>query len=374
MSAARGSVGARAGVGDSRQIQPNRGALARFAVDGDMAVGLLDQPVDHAESQTAALAGFLGGEERLESAFQRLGRHAHAGVADRQYDIRPGPHLGLRRGVILFDQDVGGFQRKSAALGHGVAGVDHQVEQGVLELGRIDQRLLQIVGQRRLDPDVGAQGAPHQLQHPQHQLVQVGRLRQQGLAARERQQPLGQLRAPVHGAQGLLRQFVQLRLRRQLLVQQFQIAHDDGQQVVEIMSDAAGELTDGLHFLRLAELRLGVLAPGDVVSDHDGGGFGGEPPQVGRTEQIPLGMERRDGGWLGEPDVQRRGARFEPAPARGGREFVFGDLDLPGLQGPADDAKKKFRPVRGMNLAQEFPRMEVLPIAARSRPAARISR
>ena len=34
------------------------------------------------------------------------------------------------------------------------------------------------------------------------------------------------------------------------------VAVDDGENVVEIVRDAAGELADGLHFLRLAQLFL----------------------------------------------------------------------------------------------------------------------
>ncbi len=34
------------------------------------------------------------------------------------------------------------------------------------------------------------------------------------------------------------------------------VAVDDGENVVEVVRDAAGELADGLHFLRLAELLL----------------------------------------------------------------------------------------------------------------------
>ena len=38
--------------------------------------------------------------------------------------------------------------------------------------------------------------------------------------------------------------------------QELDVAADGGEQVVEVVRDAAGELADGLHLLRLAELRL----------------------------------------------------------------------------------------------------------------------
>ena len=44
---------------------------------------------------------------------------------------------------------------------------------------------------------------------------------------------------------------------RELALQGVEVADDDGQQVVEIVRDAAGELADGLHLLRLAQRFLG---------------------------------------------------------------------------------------------------------------------
>jgi hypothetical protein len=41
---------------------------------------------------------------------------------------------------------------------------------------------------------------------------------------------------------------------------QCHIAHDPGEQVVEVVRDAAGQLADGFHLLRLAKLRLELRA------------------------------------------------------------------------------------------------------------------
>ena len=55
--------------------------------------------------------------------------------------------------------------------------------------------------------------------------------------------------------------------------QQLGIAPDDRQHVVEVVRHAAGELADGLHLLRLAQLLLQCLALGDVPHDGLHGGF-----------------------------------------------------------------------------------------------------
>ena len=43
---------------------------------------------------------------------------------------------------------------------------------------------------------------------------------------------------------------------------------DDGEQVIEIMRDAAGKVADGLHLLRLPQLVFELLLLGDVLCDH----------------------------------------------------------------------------------------------------------
>ncbi len=38
-----------------------------------------------------------------------------------------------------------------------------------------------------------------------------------------------------------------------MTLQRFEISDDDGEQIVEVVGDAAGELPDTFHFLRLAQ-------------------------------------------------------------------------------------------------------------------------
>ena len=52
----------------TRQENGEGGALARRALHGDVPAALLHDPVHRREAETGALAGLLGGEERLEDA------------------------------------------------------------------------------------------------------------------------------------------------------------------------------------------------------------------------------------------------------------------------------------------------------------------
>ena len=51
--------------------------------------------------------------------------------------------------------------------------------------------------------------------------------------------------------------------------QKIGVADNDGEQIIEIVGDAAGKLADGLHLLRLYQLFLGALALGQIVDDAD---------------------------------------------------------------------------------------------------------
>ena len=59
-------------------------ALARVAGDRDLTTVVLDDPMDHRKSEPGAFAHGLGGEERLEDAFDHGSLHAMPGVGDIQ--------------------------------------------------------------------------------------------------------------------------------------------------------------------------------------------------------------------------------------------------------------------------------------------------
>src|SRR3989338_369136 len=105
-----------------REFDQERSALAgaRAAVDG--AAVLLDDAVADGQAQAGAPAGGLGGEEGVVDLAQVLRGDADAGVAD----------LDLDAAVV-----VAGADGELAALRHGVAGVDQQVQEDLLELAGV---------------------------------------------------------------------------------------------------------------------------------------------------------------------------------------------------------------------------------------------
>jgi len=91
------------------------------------------------------------------------------------------------------------------------------------------------------------------------QFVGVHGLRIERLLARERQQTLGQLRRPLRADQCIVERAFGARLDDAALGDA-EIADDDGQEIVEVVRDAAGQLADRFHLLRLPQRLFGQFA------------------------------------------------------------------------------------------------------------------
>ena len=74
----------------------------------------------------------------------------------------------------------------------------------------------------------------------------------QDLAAAEGQQLAGERGGALRGHQNLFRGGAVGIVGRLVVANHLGVAFDDGQQVIEVVRDAAGELSDRLQFLRLA--------------------------------------------------------------------------------------------------------------------------
>ena len=101
----------------------------------------------------------------------------------------------------------------------------------------------------------------------------IGRARIQRLAAREGQKLRGQPRAAAHRLERVLDALRARRIVLQIGAGALEIGADDLQQVVEVVSDAAGEMADRLHLLRLPRglLRDQPLGRVDAYDDKAAG-------------------------------------------------------------------------------------------------------
>ena len=267
-----------------------------------------------------------------------------------------GPDAFARRGDGQF-----------AAVGHGVARVDAQVEDRHLELVAVGLGRGQIVANHDPQLDFGPERAADQPGHAVDQFGQVDRGRLERLAASEGEQPLDE----YLGAFGRLERTVDqppLALAAQPAPQQHVERTDDrGQQIVEVMRHSAGELAHRFEFLRLAQRLLGlhqlgfarvivgqVAANGDEVHPVGLGRY--RPPNRGPSAGRGRDAILEAGRLPGAAHLLERGNRH--ADVVGVHELRIRRRQQMGL-GPAQDCRP--RRVHRRYVTQEIgPRQHVL--------------
>jgi hypothetical protein len=210
---------------------------------------LLDDAVHGGQPQPGAVARALGREEGLEDPGLGLGFHADAGVGHGELDVgaRQAAMLTRRRFVELHEGDG---DDEASARRHGIASVHGQVDDHLLELAGVG---LDAGAGRRLDHELDIL-AEQPLQHGAQALndrVGIDHARLQELLATEGQELTGQGASPLGGLldqADVLAHGIRLAQPAQ---QQLGASGDHGEQVVEVVRDAAGQPPDGLHLLHL---------------------------------------------------------------------------------------------------------------------------
>jgi hypothetical protein len=177
---------------EAREIQTHRRALSAFGIDAHLSAGLAHEAVDHGQAKTGSLSQGFCREKRIEDLFDDVGRHTGSGVADAERDVLSRRKVALLGGPVV-QPLVGGFDRDASAIrNHRIAGVDAEVEDGVLQLRGIEFRAPKAAGLDDLDVDVGADRPPQQVGHSRDRAVHIDDLGIERLAPGESQQALRQ--------------------------------------------------------------------------------------------------------------------------------------------------------------------------------------
>jgi hypothetical protein len=113
--------------------------------------------------------------------------HTTAGIADSQQDIvtRLGIQMALH--IIIVDDHIARFNGQLAACGHCITGIDHQVSNDLLELGRICFDRPQVRGQDRFQMNIFTDDALQQFVQLGHDGIKVQYLGLDNLLAAEGQ-------------------------------------------------------------------------------------------------------------------------------------------------------------------------------------------
>jgi len=171
--------------------------------------------------------------------------------------------VGPRVGPV--EVDVARLDGQPAACGHGIAGVDRQVHQHLLHLAGVGLDATQRRVQGGRQADVLADHPAQERHQAGHHHVEVEYARLQHLLPAERQELPRQGGGPVRRVPDGLHRRARRDGRRQVL-QQVAVAHDDGEQVVEVVGHPGGQPTHRLHLLRLRQLPLQPLALLDLAA------------------------------------------------------------------------------------------------------------
>ena len=115
-----------------------------------------------------------------------------------------------------------------------------------------------------VDPDPAADEGTDELGHGLDLRADIEHLRLQRLPARECQQLSGQLGGALHGFGNRVDVAAAAFLRQFAAAQEVGRGADDGQEIVEIVRHAAGQLPDRFHLLRLAQRFLALAALCDI--------------------------------------------------------------------------------------------------------------
>ncbi len=149
-------------------------------------------------------------------------------------------------------------QGQGALAVHGIAGVECDIDQRGFELARVDPDMARPLGQLNLHMNARTGDALEHLANVLDPLRHIEDFRVQRLAARERKQLAGQLAGALDGVRHCAHVALAPFFGQPGLTQKVHRRTNDGQQVVEVMGHAAGQLADGFEFLRLTQRRFGL--------------------------------------------------------------------------------------------------------------------
>ena len=160
-----------------------------------------------------------------------------------------------RGGVLLVEVRDFRTDRQDAALWHGIAGVDSQVEQHLLDLAAISQYRGQVRRQFGSQVNMRPDAAGQQIADIGNDGVEIQRLCLGHLPPAEDEQLPGKRRGAQRRRLDLLRVVPHPGLGR-LLGDKPSVIHDRRQQIVEVMSNPARQLAKSFEALRLMQLLL----------------------------------------------------------------------------------------------------------------------
>jgi len=290
-------------------------ALAGGAFGNQIALVGVDDLAGKEEFKADLFAG-PAGVKGVEKFFQRMRFEAGAVIVNLEMDIvarrQQGGYLGVQWAAGQGESD------EAAPLMEALPAVEAEVEQDLLELGDIgiDPGASGVVA--KLEFDLVRDDAAQDLEALLDGRGERYGLAVNGWALRKRADFVEEITGAIAGFENLLQGFVGGVAFLNIHGDEFGAAKDAGDDVVEFVGDAAGELVEGVEFL--IEQKLGFIAPA-------GGG-------IGMGERADFGGEIRGGSisWVGLAWLHGDMTGGSVGSFEGGGDKKFsGEIKVPGI-------------------------------------------
>ena len=148
------------------------------------------KPVYLGKTEPGALADRFRREERIEDLVEHIRRNAAAGILHGDGDVLAAISCLTRSQILRRDRD-------GAAFGHGVAGVDDEIDQRGLELGDVHDDGADVPIDLEFQPDGAADAGVEHIADGVDLLGEIDDLRVDALAPGKGQQLAGERRAAL---------------------------------------------------------------------------------------------------------------------------------------------------------------------------------
>ena len=140
----------------------------------------MGKAVNLRQAKPGTLADLFGREKRIENLGQKIRRNAGSGIAELKQQIS----LDI---AAVIGRDVADRYTETAAVRHGIAGIDRNIDDGEFQLGKVDFHRPDVRIILFVVHDVAAQRAFDHRPHIGYAVIQIDHRRAQMLTARESQ-------------------------------------------------------------------------------------------------------------------------------------------------------------------------------------------
>ena len=121
-----------------------------------------------------------------------------SGVADGKRHVIAGPGIGDAARDVCIKCDVVCLDRKHATIGHGVPRIDREVEDRIIDIAGIGDRLARGRRQSQSDGHLLPERSPQKLNRARDVVIEIQPLKPDPLPTRKDEQPAGQAGAHLH--------------------------------------------------------------------------------------------------------------------------------------------------------------------------------